>query len=119
MATAAEIRDRAANDLGLLRLGQSLQAQDATRIADGYTEIYAQLKKDGLATWASTAEVPDELVPHVVALVCMNCMNTYGVSQERALRILSASGPSGMTAKREIRKLTANHFPSQDEPTDY
>jgi hypothetical protein len=115
MATKAEVRNRAANDLGLLRLNQDLQAQDVTRIESGYDEIYAQLKKEGLATWATTAEVPDELVPHVVALVADNCLSTYGVSVERFNRIKTSSIP----AMREIRRLNAPHYPSQDEPTDY
>jgi hypothetical protein len=115
MATKAEVRNRAANDLGLLRLNQDLQAQDVTRIEAGYDEVYAQLKKEGLAIWASTAEVPDELVPHMVALVADNCLATYGVSPERFQRIKSSSIP----AMREIRKLTAPHYPSLDNPTDY
>ena len=119
MATASEIRDRAANDLGLLRLGQSLQSQDSTRITDGYTEVYAKLKKDGLATWASTAEVPDELVPHVVAMVARNCLLTYPASPERYQRIMLAAGPEDATALREIRRLSVPDFISQDEATDY
>lgn len=115
MATAAEIRDRAASDLGMLMIGQSLQAQDATRITSGYTEVYAALKKEGLATWASTAAVPDELVPYVVALVADNCLNTYGVSTERynRIKLIVAS------ALREIRKLVAPDYASSDDAVDY
>lgn len=115
MATGAEIRDRAASDLGRLALGQSLAAQDATRITAGYAEVYAALKKEGLATWAYASEVPDELVPYVVALVADNCLNTYGVSPERFARIKAVV----QTAMREIRRLTATDYVSQDDPTDF
>ncbi len=115
MATVAEVRDRAANDLGLLRLGQSLQAQDSTRITTAYNEVYQQLKVDGLATWTSTGAIPTELVPHVAALVAGNCLNTYGVSTERYNRVASQAN----IARKEIRKLTTNYQTSQDNVTDY
>ena len=115
MATVTEVVDRAANDLGILRLGQTLQAQDSTRITEAYNEVYATLVNEGLATWASTAEVPDELVPHVVALMADNCINVYGLSKERYQRIKGASIP----ALREIRRLTAPIYVSQDSAANY
>ena len=113
--TKAEIRDRAGNDLGILPLNGSLQSQDVTRIESAYDEIYAQLKKDGVAVWASTANVPNELVPYVVALVADDCLNTYGVSEARYIRIKSEA----LNAKREISKYTATDYESQDGATDY
>lgn len=115
MTSASGIRDRAANDLGLLRLGQALQDQDKTRIESAYDEVYAQLKNEGLATWASTADVPDDLVPHVVALVAQNCLSTYGVSNDRYTRITNSSS----SALREIRKLVAQNTSDQCEAVDY
>jgi hypothetical protein len=119
VATKQQVRDRAANDLGLLRLNQSLQAQDVTRIDAGYDEVYAALKKLGLATWASTAAVPAELVPHVVALVADNCLNTYGVSIDRFKRIKLAAGTDGETAKRAIRELIQPDYASAGDAVDF
>lgn len=87
MATQSEVRDRAAVDLGILRLGQSLQSQDATRITEGYAEVYAMLVDEGLAVWAMSSEVPDAIVQPVVSLVADNCLNSYGVSEIRYQRI--------------------------------
>ena len=115
MATKAEVRDRAAGDLGILMLGQTLAAQHATRITSAYEEVYAQLKKDGLATWASTGEVPDELVPHMSALVADSCVLQYGVSPERHARIKAAA----LEARREIRKYTSPDYPSMEDAVDY
>jgi hypothetical protein len=115
MATIAQVRDRAANDLGMLRLGQSLQHQDSTRITAGYNEVYQQLKTDGLATWTSTADIPEALVPYVVSLVADNCLNTYSTSPDRYARIKSAA----LMAPKEIAKLVTNYHTSQDSPTDY
>jgi hypothetical protein len=119
MATKAQVRDRAANDLGLLRLNQSLQAQDATRIESAYTEVYAQLKAEGMALWSSTADIPSAVVPYIVALMADNCLGTYGVSPERYQRIKLAAGDDGEIAKRAIRKYLSPDYPSMDNPTDY
>ena len=115
MATISEVRDRAANDLGLLRLGQSLQSQDSTRITSGYNEVYEQLKIDGLATWTSTGDIPLGLVPHVAALVAYNCLNTYSVSPERYKRIETAA----LIAVPSIRRQVTRPYTSQDNATDY
>lgn len=115
MATVAEVLGRAGNDLAILQLGQSLPAQHQTRLEAGYNEIYAMLKKKGLAVWASDGEIPAELVVHVVALIADNCLNTYGVSDARLKRIKAAVA----IAIPEIRKLASPDYVSQDEPTDY
>lgn len=119
MATKAEVRDRTGNELGILPLGQPLKAQDVTRIESAYDEVYAELKKEGLATWTSTAAIPDELVRFVVTLMADNCLNTYSVPVERFNRIKTDSGENGERAKREIRKFIEPFYVSTDEPTDY
>lgn len=115
MATKNEIRDRAAQELGILQIGQSLQSQDDTRVSDGYDEVYAQLRKDGLAVWASTGTTPDELTPHVAALVADNCLGSYGVSPARYERVKLAA----LNGKREIRKYATQDYISQDDATDF
>lgn len=115
MATKAELRDRAANDLGILRLGQSLQDQDKVRIEKAYDEVYAQLKEDGLATWASTGESPDFLTPHIASMMADNCLGVYSVSDKRYQRIKLAEA----NAKREIRKFATADYVSQEEAVDY
>lgn len=115
MATKAQLRDRAANELGLLPVGQTLATQHQTRIESAYDEVYAQLKTLGLNTWASDASCADELVPHLTALIADNCLNTYPVSPDRYSRIkVSAS-----VAMREIRALVQPEHESIDDPTDY
>jgi hypothetical protein len=115
MATVTAVIDRAANDLGLLRLGQTLQAQDSARITSAYNEIYAQLKKEGIATWASTGTVPDEVVPFLATMMADNCLSTYALSLERYKRIKT----DVQGAMRDIRKNTAPIYVSQDEPAGF
>lgn len=119
MATKAEVRDRAGVDLGLIALNQGLQSQDVTRIEAAYSEVYADLKSDGLAVWGSTAEIPAEMVPHIAALMCRTCLLTYGVSVERRDRILLMAGKDGETAKREIKKLIQPDYASQESAQDF
>jgi hypothetical protein len=114
-ATRLETVDRAANDLGVLRLGQSLQSADQTRINQAYDEVYAQLKEEGLATWTSTAAVPNEIVPHMAALICRQCTETYSLSNDRYQRL----AVKWDRAMPEIRKLTAPAYESFQEAVDY
>lgn len=115
MATKAEVRNYTLQELGVLQLGQSAQSQDATEIETAYDEVYADLKSEGLAVWASTGSVPAKLVPHMVALVAYSRANTYGISNDRYMRIAAKAG----TAKSEIRRLVQPDYESLTEPTDY
>lgn len=118
--TKAQVRDRVGSDyLGILRLGQDLQPQDDTRISDAFDEVYEQLKKDGLATWASTASVPAAIVPHMVVLIAQQCQATYSLSLPRQALILQDAGANGEGAKKEIRKLASQDYSSQDEPVGF
>lgn len=119
MATKSEVRNKAASMLGILRLNQSLQDQDATRIEEAYDEVYEDLKKEGIATWASTAEVPTAVVPHMVAYVAYNCLSTYNVPVDKYNRILNKAGLNGDNAKREIRRLVNPQYVSQENAVDY
>lgn len=118
--TKAEIIKRVASDyLGILRLGQPLQAQDDTRISSAYDEVYEQLKDEGLATWASTASVPAAIVPFVVGLVAQQCQGTYSLSLPRQSLILQVTGIDGDNAKSRIRKLASASYASQEEAVDF
>lgn len=114
--TKNQIRDRVASDyLGILQLDQDLQHQDNTRISQAYDEVYEYLKTKGLATWSSTASVPNSLVPYMVALVAKNCYSTYGLSQERQARIISDSS----IAESKIRELVSNIGVLATDATSY
>lgn len=115
MPSASEIRDRAAQELGILRLGQSLQSQDAARIDQGYAEVYEELKSDGLATWAFSGSVPNQMSQYVVFLISENCLGAYGVSDKRYVRIMNGAEK----ARREILKHAAPDHVSQDEVSNY
>lgn len=115
MATKAQVKDRALTLLGRKRLGQSAPEAHSTRIGTAFDEVYQDLKDEGLAIWASTAAVPTKLVPHMTALVAINAIDDFGVSDSRYQRITARAS----VAKREIRRLTTPPYESLEEPVDY
>lgn len=115
MATKAEVRNQVLQTMGILRIGQSATSQDKTEIETAYDELYADLKEEGLATWAAAGSVPSKVVPHVVALVAISRADTYGISDARYRRIAARS----INAKREIRRLVTPKHESLDEPVNY
>lgn len=114
-STKAEIRDIAASELGILRVGQALQHQDKVEIERRYDEVYADLKNEGLATWAASGSVPTEVAPHVAVLVAFSAADVYGISDSRYARLTAKRG----LAERRIRALTQPHYESLDEPVDF
>lgn len=115
MATVAEVKKRALQLLGRAVIGQGVQSQHDTRIGTAYTEVYADLKTEGIATWAEAGTIPDDVSPHLVALMAFNAVDEYGVSNARYQRIVARSIP----AKREIRAIVTPDYESLHEPDDY
>ena len=113
--TKANVVKRAAEELGIIPVGQSLQSQHNTRITQGYTEVYRQLEEEELATWASDGNVPDKIAKHVISLVAENCLETYPVSNDRYQRILLAAEK----ARRQIPYFIRNEHNEDSDGVDY
>ena len=111
--TLAEIKKRTAYMLGILRIGQALDADKDARIESAYNETYAQLNTEGINTWGAT--IPDEVVPHVVSIMALNCCDDYGVSPARYQRIVAKAN----VALREIRKHTTPDYEPLTDPQDF
>lgn len=119
MATKAEVRQLVGEDLSLVPIGQDLEYQDQVRIDRAYDQVYLRLKKRGLATWASTAEVPEAAVPFYVLIMLESLLITYGVSGERYNRIKLEAGPQGETAIMSLAEAVLPNYQSADVETDY
>ena len=115
MATVAAVHDATMNLLGVLPIGGTIAAKDTTRMTRAYNEVYADLKKESLAIWASAGVVPDDFVPHLTSLMAVNAMDDYAVPAERYQRIVNKS----KIAKREMRRLAIPDYESLDNPVDY
>lgn len=119
MATKAQIRQRVGEDLGLVPVGQTLENQDQSRIDATFTEVYNRLKEKGLASWASTAEVPSEIVPYFAIMMEEKLLTSYSVPESRFLRIKNDAGEDGDKALNNISELTTTEYESTDEVTDF
>jgi hypothetical protein len=103
MASAAEIRNRAAKKLGLYGTGQTLRSEMAADIDAAYVEVYAELELQSLVTWAIDDDVPDALIRSLVALVAGARVDAYSVPAEKYARITRESDG----AEDRIRKFLA------------
>lgn len=119
MATKAEIRQRVGEELAIVPVGQALESQDQARIDATYDETYERLKHKGLATWASDAEVPTELVPYVCAMMQEKLTTAYSVPETRLVRIKSEAGPNGEAALANISELVVPEYEDTQPATDF
>lgn len=122
MATKQEVKNRALEELGVKTIGQGAHNKDDTRIGTAYTEVYADLKKEGLAVWAEAGTIPDDVAPHLVNLMALNAINTYKVSPALFGRLTHGTNSvmQGISiSKREIRPLTVPDHESLDEPKNF
>lgn len=110
MATKAQVRQRVGEDLAIVPIGQALENQDQTRIDAAYDEIYARLKKKGLAIWASTAEVPTELVPSFCLMIEEKLLTSYSVPESRYVRIKGDAGQNGDLAEAMLAELVVDEY---------
>ena len=98
MASKAETKQLAAELLKITVIGQSFQSQHDVRLGEAYDEVYARLNTLGLPVWDKSAEMPNEITPHFVALMAFNKMLLYGVSNAIFQRILNRVGEDGEKA---------------------
>lgn len=115
MATVAETKQRAGEFLGVVGVGGTLSAPADARLQQAYDEEYADLKDDGLAIWASTGTVPNDVMPHLAALMAYNAADSFGVSGERFNRIVVRRN----AAPAKIRSAVTPAYESFDDPKDY
>ncbi len=119
MATKAEVRQRVGEDLGLVPIGQTLEAQDQIRIDATYAEVYQVAKEKGLAAWASAGPIPDKCVPSFCLLMSAKLLTSYSVPESRFLRISGEAGPDGMLAWMKLGAVAVPEYESHNEVADY
>lgn len=119
MATQAEIIQRVGEDLGLVPIGQDLENQYQARIEAAYDEVYEKLKERGLASWASTADVPTKLVPSVALMIAEKLIISLSVPDTRAQRISDAAGPDGILALEKLATLAVPEYNPTEDAVDF
>jgi len=115
MATIQEVRHKAGRMLGLIRYGQALKSDDDSLLSEAYTQVYDELKTEGLNVWASDGAVPDRVAQHVAALMAFNVCDDKQAPEVMRKRVIERRS----IALPEIRRLTAAPYESLKDPVDY
>ena len=87
MATSAQIRTTAAENLGILAEGETLPSFEVGDLNQAITEVYNELRRMNLVTWASTDAIPDEFARSFAMMVAESRAVKYQVPTERYQRI--------------------------------
>lgn len=123
MATAEEIRNKAAKKLGIFGTGQTIRSEIAEDVDNAYSEVYAQLDTLNLTTWDEDESVPSEFVKPVVDLVAYARVDEYSVSDSRYTRIRRDALGDKLTgdpsARQVIKELQASNVYSTPKPDYY
>jgi len=95
MATNAQIRETAAENLGILGEGEVLPSYETGDLNQAITEVYSMLRQLNLVTWASTDSVPDEYAAPFAMLVADARKTKYQIPDNRYMRIMAEGwGPN-------------------------
>jgi len=115
MATLAQVRENAAENLGILGEGETLPSYETADLDRAYAEVYAELQADELTTWSSTAAVPDQYAWSVAMLMADHRAVKYGVDPSRYQWIKIEAG----IAINRIRALMMKQKMGQTEIENY
>jgi len=119
MATKAEVRQRVGEDLGLVPVGQTLEAQDQNRIDATYAEMYERLKEKGIAAWPAAGPIPAKLVPSFCLLMASHLLTSYSVPESRYVRISNDAGPDGALALNALASFALPEYESHNDMADF
>lgn len=119
MSTAAQVRQRVGEELALITVGGTLKSQDDTRITAAYNEQYERLKKEGIAVWASSADVPTQIVPYFSLMIEEKLLTAYSVPDSRYVRIKKDAGDNGVTAMAAISRLIQPDYITSGDAEDF
>ena len=101
MATNAEIRQTAAENLGVRGEGETLPSYEVADFDQAISEVYSELRQLNLTTWAETSDVPDEYARSFAMLVSESRAAKYQIPDAKYQRIQFEADKALM----RIRKL--------------
>lgn len=117
MATAAQIRDTAAENLGKLGEGQTMSAYMTDDLTQAAAEVYAELQALGLTTWDETSDVPDQYAQSFAMLVAEARAVKYKIpdAQYQRIKLEGWGANEDGIAIRKIRRLQARSKQGQTQ----
>ena len=115
MATSAQIRTTAAENLGILGEGETLPSYETGDLNQAITEVYNELRRKNLVTWAITDNVPDEFSQSFAMMVAAARATKYGIPQERYERVMREADSGygtfrALQAKQKIVQTPIEYF---------
>ena len=102
MATNAQIRTTAAENLGILGEGETLPSYESNDLDQAITEVYNELQSLNLTTWASTSNVPEQYARSFAMMVAAARAMKYQIPEDRYKRIQYETD-RGMHLFRELQ----------------
>ena len=87
MATAQQIRETAAENLGIFGEGETLGSYETDDLDQAYNEVYKELEGLELTAWLQTSNVPDQFARAVAMLVAEARATKYQIPDNRYQRI--------------------------------
>lgn len=101
----ANIRNRALEEMGLLRKGETADPSESQSLDEAYVELYGELQDDQLTgSFTVTSGVPIQFVRPIVVLIALRRANTWRIADARYKTIVIEAGADGDRAMGKIRK---------------
>lgn len=111
MATKQQIRETAAENLGILGEGETLPSYESDDIDQAYIEVFNELQALNLTAWPITGDIPDQYARSIAILVAEARVIKYQKSDQIYNRIRAEKE----VALARIRELQAKPKLGQTE----
>lgn len=86
--TAAQLRNRVLQELGVLAAGETASADDAALVDAVVADVHAMLDKEVFVSWATSA-IPDTVMEPLVMIVAARCAGRFGLPPDRRQELLA------------------------------
>jgi len=104
MASAQQIRETAAENLGILGEGETLPSYESDDLDQAYIEVYKELEGLELTAWAQAGDVPDQYARSVAILVAAARAVKYQIPDNRYQRLkIEEIEAMSMIRKQQVR----------------
>lgn len=122
MTTLTDFKTQVAQKLRILASGENLDPDDGALIETYYTQVHAQLYKDGLLTWSISQAIPDLLTIPMVTIVAAHLTDEFQLPPQFANQLKAEGALGNMPlswGERRLRQLLAKKFIHEPIGTEY
>lgn len=109
-ATKTQLAVKVLQKLRVLPTGQAAVTDDTSVIETAYDELYQLYRDDGLITWGSADDIPDEAVRPMVVVLASDMADEFNVPEARVQRLLAQR----VEAVKQLKSLSQVVYTSTD-----